>query len=276
MPLEKIISDRFSRLHQTLMTERGRQFSEHLRQIKNEAVSRGNAAGGAHFSAAKKAHEQELGTRASLAWQSLHRAHQTSGSPLSDDLIESLKAELHQSINALSTELNESLQVYVARLPNFAKPGGYNLDAMRRHWISKTDLEIEIYGDSLMNKKGSHEGGAAQYYFFGAVGAVQTGANAQASIIQNLDGSDKNALLEAIRLARDAIQAASDFDSRKQEELLQVAGDCTKELSSDNPNSTRLLTMLSVLASSIQTVASAQPAYQALKTALLPLGITLP
>jgi hypothetical protein len=59
-------------------------------------------------------------------------------------------------------------------------------------------------------------------------------------------------------------------------EVVAVVEETRSELLVDRPNRTKLQAFFSVITSTIQTLASAQPAYQALKTALLPFGVILP
>lgn len=142
-------------------------------------------------------------------------------------------------------------------------------------------ISFYIWPDEVAKSEASSERqGAASssstYNFYGNVGAFQTGPGASANIIQNLGSEDKDALLNALNLVRDTLTLVRDLAAEQKDELLQMVDDSVKEVKSTNPNNTKLRTILTAIATTIQTVGSAQPAYQALKTALLPLGITLP
>ena len=119
-------------------------------------------------------------------------------------------------------------------------------------------------------------GSAGTYNFYGDAGAIQTGSNATANVIQNLRAEDKATLIGALELVRDSLTLARDLAGGQKEELLQIMDDSVKEIKSDKPNNTKLRGVLSTIAAMVQTLGSTQPAYQAPKTALLPLGITLP
>lgn len=114
------------------------------------------------------------------------------------------------------------------------------------------------------------------YNFYGAVGSVQTGANATANVVQNLGADDRASLLSAIQQVRDALSNSPSVGEQQRSELLEIADECASQMTASAPNNTKLLTMFNVLGTAIQSIASAQPAYQALKGAILPLGITLP
>lgn len=277
MGLDPKVRERFLKLLGIETDAREPQFREDLRALDREAASRGMFQSGSHLHNIKKSHERELEERAALAWGALTRAYESSASPDIPDLGESLKSMLIEEINSAAQRMDGSFRSYVERIapPSNARPQG--VDDCRRRLIRKFEAEIDIYTDAAADRRASQqEVRSHQYNFYGAVGAVQTGANSHSNVVQNLNPADKTALLEALSLTRDAIQMVSELSERQKFELIEIADDCQQELEVSSPNSTKFLTMLNVLATSIQTTASARPAYAALKSALLPLGITLP
>lgn len=143
---------------------------------------------------------------------------------------------------------------------------------------AKHDIEVDLYVDSLSRlDEGRATGALMQHYnFYGTVGSVQTGANATANVIQNLGADDRAALSSAVQQVRDALSNAPTVAEQQRKELLEIADECVSQIAASSPNNTKLLTMFNVLGTAIQSIAGAQPAYQALKVAVLPLGITLP
>lgn len=270
--LDQNLSDRFSRLADVRIAERDKEFSCELRQMGAQAARRGMFNSGHHASQILQAHERELEIRTIIAWESLVRAHKILGSDLGNDIAAEFKAELHRKINSFASDLSISLQYYLRRLSR-AIP--MSLADAKEHVTKKHDIEIDLYGDSLKDGEMDRES-TAQYNFYGSVGAVQTGASSSANVVQNISASDQAAMVRALCLAREAIRGSDDFGDVKRNELLQIVDECESELGSGSPNNTKLLTMFMVVATSIQTIASAQPAYQGLKAALLPLGVTLP
>jgi hypothetical protein len=114
------------------------------------------------------------------------------------------------------------------------------------------------------------------YHFHGSVGSVQTGANSVANVVQNLGAEDRASLLAALQQVKEALSVAPSIAETERQKLLEKAEECSSQMAAESPNNTELLTTLNVLGTAIQSIASAQPAYQVLKIALLPLGITLP
>lgn len=265
-------TNRYSRLLEARTAERLRQFPTEIRQISARAAQRGMLHSSVHASQLHQAHERELEVRTISAWECLVRVQRTLGAPPDDTLRQYLKRQLASQITSVSAELSQSLQQQLQRLP---RNQALSLDAMRQHLIQKHDVEIDLFVDALMNSP-KQDPSQSQYNFYGSIGAVQTGANAQANVIQNLGVDDRAAITESLTLVRDALQQANDLAETQRKELLEIAAECETQLTADSPNNTKLLTMLTVLGTTVQSIASARPAYQALRTALLPLGITLP
>ena len=135
--------------------------------------------------------------------------------------------------------------------------------------MSKYDIEVDLYVDSLFVSD-PDKGVASMtqnYNFYGNIGSVQTGANSTANVVQNLEPNDRDALLRALQQVRDAIFNASSVEERQREELVEIADECTSQMLTESPDNTELLTMFNVLGTAIQSIASAQPAYQVLKSA---------
>lgn len=271
--LDQTVRDRFTSLLDIRISERVKQFKAELMQIDRQAASKGMFTSGHHASQVLQAHERELEVRTIITWESLVRAHKTLGIHLDGEAASELKSVLHSEINKYYAELSTSLQSYEQRLPVSVS---LDLGASKSHVTRKHDIEVDLYVDSFTNGRADQQATSSQYNFYGTVGTVQTGASSLANVVQNIGASDQEALLKALELTDTALRNASQLGERQQSELREIVTECQTELGSKAPNNTKLLTMLGVLATSIQALASAQPAYQALKTALLPLGVTLP
>ena len=270
---DQIFKDRFTRLLDIRISERVRQFKAELLQIDRRAASKGMFTSGSHASEVLQAHERELEVRTIITWESLVRAHRTLGLRLDSEAAAEFKSVLHPQINKYFAELSTSLRGYEKRLP---VPMPLDLSGAKSHVTSKHDIEVDLYVDSFTSGSTDQQAASSQYNFYGTVGTVQTGASSQANVVQNIGASDQDALLKALELTDTALRNAAHLGERQQNELLEIVAECKAELGSKSPNNTKLLTMFGVLATSVQAVASAQPAYHALKAALLPLGVTLP
>lgn len=268
--------ERVNRLIEIQFAERRKQVPLKISIVKREHAASGSLHSSMTVLRIKETCEREIEIRAILVWQSLVRVIQTLGIESLNDITVDLKQFIRERINSSHAELTELLS---QNLMNMMKIDQVSLDEARDHVIAKHEIEIDLYIDTY--KKRSEMGGAdtekqSNYHFYGNVGAVQTGPGAEANIVQNLGQDDRSAIEQALALARDAIAAAEEIAEEKRHELVEIVDEATNELGRENPNSTKLQSLLATVATTIQTLASAQPAYQALKGALIPLGIMLP
>lgn len=114
------------------------------------------------------------------------------------------------------------------------------------------------------------------FIFNGNVGSVQTGANAVANVVQNLGANERASLATALQQFRGAIEIEPSLTEPERQKLLEIAQECTSEISSESPDDTKLLQIFNVLGTTIQALASAPAAYQVLKASFIACGIDLP
>lgn len=266
---------RFERLIEVRIAERRKQFPIELGQIDAQANASGMFHSSRRILQSQQAHERELEVRTILAWESLVRVHRTFGCPVPDTLRDDLKTEMHKRIDEAFSELSGSLD---ERTKKSQLNMSVSLADAHAAVTSKHDIEVDLYVDSLSISH-PEQGALAMmqnYNFYGTVGSVQTGANSIANVVQNLGPDDRVALQAALQQVREALSNAPSVGEQQRRELLEIADECSSQMATESPNNTKLLTMFNVLGIAIQSIASAQLAYQALKGAVLPLGITLP
>lgn len=266
-------SDRVSRLIQVRLEERRREFPRELIAIAHRLSARGLLKSSVHVQESQRAHERELEVRGILIWESIVRIHRTLGSSLAPILRDELKALFKAHLGPEFSELAASFEA--GRVRSGMSMSADLAEAKARVFATH-DVEIDLYVDSLGLTSESAPPVAASYNFYGNVGAVQTGAHAVANTVQNLGAEDVAALRSAIEQVREAIASAASVPDKQRAELLELATDVHEQLSRPDGNGTRMLATLNVLATAVQGIASAQPAYAAIRAALLPLGVTLP
>lgn len=113
------------------------------------------------------------------------------------------------------------------------------------------------------------------YNFHGNVGSVQTGANAVANVVQNFGANERASLASALQQFRDAIEIEPSLTESERQKLLEIAQECTSEISSESPDDTNLKNIFNVLGTTVQSLASAPAAYQVMKASFLACGIDL-
>jgi hypothetical protein len=271
--LDPVINERFLKLLDSRIQERRKLFPIDIKKIDYEANAKGMYHSSTRILQIRKAYEHELDVRAILAWQSLHRVHQTFGAQIEDELRADFKFAINHLISNIFDELSISLASNFQSIPANID---LSLTEARVATTFKHEIEIDLYIDSISNSNLHLKPMTQNYNFYGNIGAVQTGASATANIVQNLSDSDKNALQESLAQVISALENAASIASQQKNDLIEITQDCITTLNSSNPNNTKLLTMFNVLGTAIQSISSAQPAYQALKIAVLPLGINLP
>lgn len=106
-------------------------------------------------------------------------------------------------------------------------------------------------------------------------GIVQTGDTSKVKII-NINNSDRDELYKILDLMANILSKADDFKNHKIDEVNEVLDEVKDEISKNNPNRMRLSSLLIGFATTVQSIASVKPAYEALKAAALHIGIDLP
>jgi len=272
----EILLERVNRLTDVRLSERRKQVPIEILKIKQDGNARGMLNSSTTILPIKDLCEREIEIRAIITWQSLVRVISTLGYESKATLGNDLKEYLFSKINSNYEELT---QVLNQNLGNIMRPEQVQMDEARNHALAKHEIEIDLYVDSLKDLVKENQPviePSHNYNFYGNVGSVQTGLSAQANVIQNIGSEDHDAIKQALALATQAITAATNIAEAQKKELTEIANQAEKELSKAEPNSILLQSMFVTIGTAIQTLASAKPAYLALKGALIPLGITLP
>ncbi|WP_447940083.1 hypothetical protein [Pseudoxanthomonas mexicana] len=250
-----------------------RRLVEEKRALDARAASKGLALGGWHISALLKTHEEELRARASESWAALVRIADVNGLASYDGIREDLKRLMDQAIAEFLPDIQESLAAAVARSSSVR--GTFTVDVCRREVLQHHHLEIDLYVDGLISMKSSGQP-VNSYVINGPVGMVQTGERSTGHVVQHAGSSDIGGALAALEALRKVVRENQELPAQKRAEVLEIADACEQQLSRPEPNKTMLGGMFGILCTTIQTLPAAQPAYQALRAALIPLGLPLP
>lgn len=116
--------------------------------------------------------------------------------------------------------------------------------------------------------------GQPTFIFNAPVGAVQTGSNATARVQQQWIVGNIAALTEALRLLGTAIETAPELNAEEKRVLVTDIDKANNELISTSPTKSNLTEWLSGLAAMTQTIASVQPAVEAVLSAAKAIGIS--
>ncbi len=145
--LDSKILDRARRLIQL-------RFNQHKKNLPNEIShikQKMNVANSLHSSTTlKKIHDacaQELAIRAKIVWESIVRAREAVGSPLTETLAADIKEEVNHFIEEITKEVGEKMASAMHFMERDAQR--YNLNDTRDTAIQEMNIEVDLYVDSL-------------------------------------------------------------------------------------------------------------------------------
>lgn len=155
----------------------------------------------------------------------------------------SLSDQLREGLHLSTTELSLVLDTWEASIKN-AK----NAEQVRQR--------------TVVNLTGNHN-------------IVQAGTVAS-SLQVNLSTDNKENLRDALTKLREEILQSKAFSESQRRDHVELVVDCLQEIEREEPNKLRLGGALQAVATSIQTIGAAGPAYEAVKMVANLMGIALP
>jgi hypothetical protein len=271
--LDPILVELVDRMVRVQFKERETQLGREILQEKYRSAK----SGGPSSVTVERVYDlcgHDIEIRTLIVWQNLLRVLSQAGVVASETLAQDLK-EVVQSYRAPIYDYpDESLQK-VASSTSFTSRRTLT-DAWDRA-VTKVETEIDLFVLSLRRaSKDQQLGSPPPVFHISSVGAIQTGPNATASIVMNIGAEDREVLLRALDLVKGGLAGVESLPAHLRAEIIDLVDEVKSELKKPKPNGTRLGSLASTIATAIQTAGSLQPAYQALKAALLPLGIMLP
>ena len=117
--------------------------------------------------------------------------------------------------------------------------------------------------------------GQPTFNFYGNVGAIQTAPNAVAHVRQQGGERDFSVLVDALMQLRNAVSAAEGIDANQRVKLVADIAAFDAEIKRGVEDETTLLKWLAGIGSIVQTLGSAQPAWEVLRAAARSVGLPL-
>jgi hypothetical protein len=137
-----------------------------------------------------------------------------------------------------------------------------------RTWIETGSL------NSARSVASGHQGVTQQFH--GTVGAVITGDNATANVLQHVATDDQRVVVEALGMLERLVTTIQDAGGMDRKETVALIAQVREEASKPQPDRERLAALGAGLATAIQTVGSLQAAWSVVKVGLSALGVNLP
>lgn len=260
------------------------QQNQHLRdeikRVSAEMAARGLGHSGAMIGSISKLYKQYIKNQAHLIWQTLFRFITTSGISYS----ESLASDLKEIVSKYLPESFPDFKNYILKsASHFGSDNIYNevesdLASTRGHTLRLIGTEIDLFVYSLREKSKIKESDnkSTILNIYSPVGSIQTGDNAMANIIQNIDTDLKLQLDDTLKVIADGLEQLDALPAHQKHEINDIVSEGREELKKDKPNSLKLKSLLTTIGTTIQTVASMKPAYDTLKQLLTYFGVSLP
>jgi hypothetical protein len=220
---------------------------------------------------------EEVARRADVIWRNLHRAHTSLSLVHAEGLAGDLLAAFRVDLEVTVKELLPKLMADLNRAHKFNGEPDWvaQLNAARDHELARYEAEIDHYVASLAQAKARGAAPQASYVIHGNVGAVMTGAGAVAHVVQNIGVAQRDELLRALEMVKQAIAQAPEIVERDRTELAELADEASAEVTKDKPNAKRLALTLQTLAATVQGIANGPAAYEVLRAAAVAIGIAL-
>jgi hypothetical protein len=193
--IDKVMKERISKLIEVACYKRRQIFPRSVGQFKATTIPNNSFMTSTTMKEIKQMCANELELRAAIIWKSIVRVCRDLPGTASDLLGSDLKQEFSKYLNSTADELTSYLS---QQLNVFSKFPGKNewasLNETYNYLIQKHEVEIDLYIEYVTTQK-EEIAVPPRYNFYGNVGAVQTGANALANVVQNLSEGDKTALM---------------------------------------------------------------------------------
>jgi hypothetical protein len=261
------------------------QFEERSEQLRRDiqlAVNQMTMKGVRGSSLVQRVHDicaRDIEIRTLILWQTIRRVLGDVGAQPSVSLADELKDAIRGYVGQITKFPTEQLE----RVASNAGFQASSLIDARNRAIEKVFAEIDLFTLSLLSraeaKKESQKGDAFQPRFYisqSTIGSIQTGPSATATVVMNIGSEQREELLRALDLLKQELSTVDDIPGHSKEEVSEIAEELENELQKDKPNRIRISTLFTSVATAIQTLGSLQPAYQAIKSALGAIGISLP
>lgn len=268
----------FNNLCNAELADTSTDFARLQEEFQRGEFSRGRAPGGAGFAARlAKLYAQDLAKRTNIIVANLKKAHADFGFPLDDD-VDGQLTDLGSKI--LSQQFQGLDGAYVRHLQRFGvavvHPSG--LDQKYPLHLASVHNLIGLYLWTMRKvpmQSQTPSVNQTNVTINGPVGSVQTGSHVVANVQQHWSQGEADNLVQALQQLRAAIGGAQGLDAAAREDLAINIDKAQTEVNAGSPNRERLLNWLGGIGAAVQVVASAQPAFEAVRNAARLFGLPL-
>ena len=249
------------------MEERRRLVPRRILVIENDMATRGLGQSSIRTQVIQEACEQEVAARIALSWTELKNILAAVGVSFTEELAGDLKGQVAQHIAVAD----------LVQIVNGAAGDDHRFHSSVERELRMLSSDVDLYCANL-KRVAEQQGRTGQpiLNFHGPVGAVQTGPYAAASVVQQFGVEQRQALARALDELRARIETLEASALPQKSEVVELIEEARQEVAKDRPNGLRLTSVLSGVATAVQTIGATEAAYQAVKLAAAMAGIPLP
>jgi hypothetical protein len=262
----------FNELFETALRERRLALPQAVGNIKGQMSQFGMLQSGRTVVLVSELYRNELKARGAMAWDLLQEVLSDLGFSPDQETTFGVKEILAVAVHSQYDELAQGLNRENAVLNTTPSP---DLENELANLKQELRARVDLLAGRLARQRAPGAAGDV-FNFHGHVGAVQTGPHASATVTLNLAPPAVEQLRRAFAEVQTAAAAAPELTPDQRAEIVAVTDEVTKELALEKPNRLRLTHLAVGVAGTLQTIASLQPAYHAVKAALGAIGIMLP
>ena len=252
------------------LAERQDALLRELKAIQRKAAAEGWYKAGRFVLTAVQLGDAEIKIRLRLVTGQLFRVVTEADVPPDPELEQNLKHELSIHAYEAKRSVTESIVSHLrhmdGRLVDDAKA---KLSDAETRGVALLAGEIGLFAHKHNQPRAGTAAAQPVVNVAGSVGVIQTGDWAIANVAQNFGQDEKQAIENALV----ALRAYLDTHKEDTEELAGVVIEAEAEVAKGKPNLLRLKSLLMGAGATVQSIAAAQPAYEAIKVALRALGI---
>mgnify|MGYP001572399059 CR=1 FL=1 len=275
--LDSTVAELTDRLIQSQLAERRKQLQQELIAISRRLSANGLLRSGAHIQQVTEACRHEIETRGWIVWNAHRRVLSELAVAPYPELSRDLKSRMAHYL-PLGDDYAQPPRD-LAELLGVQSHPDIRVHEAHEHVLAKMGTEIDLFVETLnrrIQQLAEPTPGNSVVNIYAPIGALQTGPGATANVVQQIGNNDKKALQEALLTVREALSALSEQVNFPKAEIIEMVDEASSEVVKPTPNRFKLTSMLTAIGDTIRVVGSMNSAYQSLKVALLPLGITLP
>lgn len=217
--------------------------------------------------------------RVQRIWEILFRFVTTAGVRYSEELAtelkDTVKNNIPENLNEFKGLVKRNTQRFGINVGSAHKPR--LVDAYRQA-LAKISNEIDLFVLSLKRHEEIVKTGelSTTINIYSPVGAIQTGKNAVAHVTQYIDPVIKQQIQDILVSLEKNLLKLDSLPHHPKDEIIELVQEGQSEIRKDKPNLTKIKSILSTAAISIQLVDHLKPTYEILKSVLVHLGIPMP